>query len=433
MSWPGTSWGRVILHLDADAFFASCEQAVHPEYRGKPVVTGKERGIVAAASYEAKALGICRGVTLHDVRKICPEAIIVPSDYETYSLFSERIFAIMRRYTSDIETYGIDEAFADITGLARPLGMSYIQIGHAMQTAIENELGITVSVGIGPSKVLAKLGSKHRKPNGFTVISPGERTTYLAETPIGRLWGIGPKSTAYCHSLQIKTALDFANQPEAIVHQRFTKPLVEIWHELNGHSVLPVITEEKTSYGSISKTKTFTPSAMREFVYAQLLKNVENACIKARRHDLAARRIIIFLKQNDFRTSAAEAVINRATAYPQDLVRVLRELFDRIFVPGVVYRATGIVLTDIATANIQQTLFEPPVILERLQNVYEAVDELAEKYGKHTVHLAASASANRVASNGRERNEIPERKRSRLLGETTRKHLRIPLLMHDVR
>jgi DNA polymerase-4/DNA polymerase V len=97
------SWPRAIVHLDADAFFASCEQAIHPEYRGKPVITGKERGIVAAASYEAKRLGIGRGTPLWEVKKICPEAIIVPSDYETYSLFSKRMFEIMRRFTSDVE------------------------------------------------------------------------------------------------------------------------------------------------------------------------------------------------------------------------------------------------------------------------------------------------------------------------------------------
>ena len=97
---------RAILHVDGDAFFASCEQAVHPEYRGKPVITGKERGIVAAASYEAKAQGVSRGVPLSEVKKRCPDGIILPSDYETYSLFSRRMFAILRRFTSEVEEYG---------------------------------------------------------------------------------------------------------------------------------------------------------------------------------------------------------------------------------------------------------------------------------------------------------------------------------------
>src|SRR5512140_1486104 len=120
-----SSFPRALVHIDCDAFFASCEQALHPEYRGKPVVTGKERGIVAAASYEAKAKGVARGVPLWEVKKLCPDAIIVPSDYETYSLFSKRMFEIMRRFTDLVEEYSIDEAFVDVTGLRRPLRASY--------------------------------------------------------------------------------------------------------------------------------------------------------------------------------------------------------------------------------------------------------------------------------------------------------------------
>src|SRR5512137_2869283 len=112
-----SSLPRAIMHIDADAFFASCEQAIHPELRGRPVITGKERGIVAAASYEAKARGVTRVVRLSDVRKLCPDAVIVPSDYETYSLFSLRMLEILRRFSHDVEEYSIDEAFVDLTGL----------------------------------------------------------------------------------------------------------------------------------------------------------------------------------------------------------------------------------------------------------------------------------------------------------------------------
>src|SRR4030043_1017305 len=122
------SWPRAILHLDADAFFASCEQAIHPELKGKPVVTGRERGMVAAASYEAKAKGVKTGMIFSEVKKVCPEAIILPSDYETYSLFSVRMFEILRRFSPDVEEYSIDEAFADLTGMRRSLHSSYEKI-----------------------------------------------------------------------------------------------------------------------------------------------------------------------------------------------------------------------------------------------------------------------------------------------------------------
>ncbi len=129
-----SSWPQAILHLDADAFFASCEQAIHPELKGRPVITGKERGIVAAASYEAKARGVQRGVRLSEVKKLCPDAVILPSDYETYSLFSVRMFEIMRRFSPDVEEYSIDEAFVDLTGLRRSFHGSYEAIAEKMQT-----------------------------------------------------------------------------------------------------------------------------------------------------------------------------------------------------------------------------------------------------------------------------------------------------------
>jgi DNA polymerase-4 len=118
------SWPRAIIHVDGDAFFSSCEEAIQPDLRGKPVITSGERGIVACASYAAKALGIKRGVALHEAKRICPELVVLPSDYETYSLFSRRMFNIMRRFTPQMEEYSIDEAFADLTGMRRALRAS---------------------------------------------------------------------------------------------------------------------------------------------------------------------------------------------------------------------------------------------------------------------------------------------------------------------
>src|SRR5512141_2713247 len=218
------SWPRAILHLDADAFFASCEQAIHPELRGKPVITGKERGIVAAASYEAKARGIQRGMSLPEIKKVCPDVIIVPSDYETYSLFSVRMFEILRRFSPDVEEYSIDEAFVDLTGLRRSFHGSYGKIAQKMQEAVETELGITVSVGVSLSKVLAKIGSKHNKPHGLTLIPGREIHLYLEKLPVGKVWGIGPNTAAFLGKHGIKTALEYARKDEEFVKKYLSKP-----------------------------------------------------------------------------------------------------------------------------------------------------------------------------------------------------------------
>src|SRR5215831_11278028 len=148
---------RAIVHIDGDAFFAACEQSRRPKLQGRPVVTGKERGIASSMSYEAKARGVTRGMPLHDIRRLCPDCIIMPSDYETYSLFSVRMFDIVRRYTGDVEEYSIDECFADLTGLRRPLRMSYRQMVERIKSDLDTELGMTFSVGLAPTKVLAKV------------------------------------------------------------------------------------------------------------------------------------------------------------------------------------------------------------------------------------------------------------------------------------
>ncbi|NTW15016.1 MAG: DNA polymerase IV, partial [Candidatus Moranbacteria bacterium] len=175
---------RAILHIDGDAFFASCEQSRDPELRGKPVITGAERGIASSMSYEAKALGVTRAMRLHEIRKICPDVIILPSDYETYSLLSKRFFDVVRRYTPDVEEYGIDECFADITGWNRPLGIGYLAMAERIQKDLRRELGFTFSIGLASTKVLAKAGSKWKKPYGLTAIPNRDIPTYLSELPI---------------------------------------------------------------------------------------------------------------------------------------------------------------------------------------------------------------------------------------------------------
>src|SRR2546426_8529461 len=174
---------RAILHIDGDAFCASCEQSRRPKLQGRPVVTGKERGIAASMSYEAKARGVTRGMRIADIRKVCPDAVILPSDYETYSLLSARFFAIVRRYTPEVEEYSIDECFCDLTGLRRPLRMSYRQMAERIKHELDTELGFTFSVGLAPNKVIAKIASKWQKPSGLTVI-PGPRIhQFLKDLP----------------------------------------------------------------------------------------------------------------------------------------------------------------------------------------------------------------------------------------------------------
>jgi DNA polymerase-4 len=422
------SWPRAIVHIDGDAFFTSCEEAIHPELKGKPLITGGERGIVACASYAAKKMGIKRGVPLHEAHKICPGLIILPSDYETYSLFSRRMFGIVRRFTPDVEEYSIDETFADITGMRRALHASYEDIALRMKKEIEKELGLTVSVGLSITKVLAKVASKHQKPAGMTIIKGRAIADYLRHLPVEKIWGIGNATTNYLAKMGIRYALDFAQLPEKTVKEKFTKPGLEIWQELRGESVYPVVPEEKSSYASISKTKTFAPATTdAEYLFAHLVRNIESACIKARRYSLAPQKIAVFLKKNNFDTAGSEATLSRPCAHPMELSSIIRDLFNICYRPEELYRATGVILLNLVPdKNIQYTLFDNPLQVEKIKDIYGVADELSQKFGKHTLHLGSSHLIEKL---GKGRRGVPTaREQIRLPGETRRHHLSLPLI-----
>jgi len=422
------SWPQAILHIDGDAFFTSCEEVLHPELKGKPIITGAERGIVACASYAAKKIGIKRGVNLRDAKIICPGLVVLPSDYETYSLFSRRMFMIMRRFTPQVEEYSIDEAFADITGLRRPLRSSYENIARRIKTEIQREIGFTISVGLSLTKVLAKVGSKYQKPDGLTVV-PGRSIAYfLKDLPVDKIWGIGPATTAHLNKMGIKTALEFARMPEQSIKKSFTKPTMEIWQELCGQSVCPVISEEKSTYASISKTKTFAPSTSdADYLFAQLLRNLESACIKARRHKLAPRRIALFLKTTNFLYSGCEVRLNRPSAYPIDLSDLIRASFDSLYRKDILYRATGVVLMEMCSdLPVQYSLFDDAVRVDKVMILYEAMDEISHRFGKHALHLGGSHGIE-VMGKGK-RGESTVRESTQFFGETKRQHLGLPIL-----
>jgi DNA polymerase-4/DNA polymerase V len=425
---------KAILHIDGDAFFAACEQSRDPVLQGKPVIIGKERGIVASMSYEAKTRGVTRAMCLAEARRVCPDVVCLPSDYETYSLLSKRLFAIVRRFTPDVEEYSIDECFADITGLQRPLNKSYPKIAESIKQELDRELGFTFSVGLGSTKVIAKIASKWNKPSGLTCIPGRMLHRYLLNLPVEKLWGIGRQTSAFLAKKGIRTALEFARLPELWVTRHLTKPFYEIWQELHGESVLPLDTKEKEECQSIQKFKTFSPASNdREFVFAQISKNIENACMKARRHNLVARGGMCILRTKDFRDVALEIKFNRSTAFSHEVIHALAPLFEYLFSSKNFYRSTGVVLWKLTNEQERQlSLFDPTLQVEKYRKVYEAMDMLRHRYGKHTVFLGASFMAQKFSQHVGERGDEPARRGQLLRGETDRQRLDIPMLMGSI-
>jgi DNA polymerase-4/DNA polymerase V len=303
-------------------------------------------------------------------------------------------------------------------------------IARTMQDTIQKELGLSVSVGVSLSKVLAKIGSKHKKPHGITMIPGREIHLFLENLPVEKVWGIGPNTAAYLNKCGITTALQFARKDEGFVKQHLSKPYQEVWHELNGRSVYSVTTETKNSYQSISKAKTFTPASSDEtFVFGQLAKNLENACIKARRYSLAASRVVIFLRKQDFTSSGVELKLSRPTAYPVELFELLREGFRHLYQAKALYRQTGVVLAGMVGENgVQYSLFEDATKIEKMAKIYESIDRISQKFGKHTIQHAASLPAKLQAQHEGARGDIPVRRAILFKGENKRQRLRLPML-----
>jgi len=423
-----SSFPRAILHVDGDAFFTSVEQSVHPHLRGRSVVSGKERGIIACASYEAKALGIKRGVSLWDARRICPELVVLPSDYETYSIFSKRMFEIMRRFTPEVEEYSIDEGFADITGMRRVFRCSYKEIARQVQSAIQQELDLTVSVGLGLTKCLAKIASDYRKPNGITAVQGKHIHLFLQRVPLADVWGIGPSAQQLLGKYGIKTAYDFVLREERWVRRMLHKPGWEIWRELRGHSVKKLELQERPPPASIMKGKTFSVvSRDRDYIYAKLIRNMESAFIKLRRCKMRVGEVTVCLRAKDYNERAVGAKLNRATSNAMEITPLVEQMFNQLYVAGREYRSTTVVLGRMESDLQQQyDLFDDQVRIERMREVAQVVDRINRRYGKHRIFLGTGLALDGVECN--DRDQPCWRKLNLLEGETNRQRIRIPRL-----
>src|SRR5438034_7676909 len=202
---------KTILHVDLDAFVAAVEQRDRPELRGRPVVVGgggpHDRGVVSAASYEARRFGVRSAMPLRTAAALCPDAVFLPVDGSKYLSVSREVMAILRRYTPQIEPISIDEAFLDVTGSIALFGDGE-RIGREIKAAIGDELALTASAGVATTKLVAKIASELRKPDGLVVVPPGDEAAFLAPLPISRLWGVGPSTAAALRDFGVATIGD---------------------------------------------------------------------------------------------------------------------------------------------------------------------------------------------------------------------------------
>jgi DNA polymerase-4/DNA polymerase V len=386
---------KAILHIDGDAFFVGVEVAKNPKLKGLPVVTGQERGIVSALSYEAKALGITRGMPIFRVNKEFPSVIVLPGDYKEYVRYSEMMFEIVKRYAQDVEEYSIDECFADLTGFDIPYKMSYKEIAEKIKKDVNGELNLSVSLGVAPTKVLAKIASNWQKPNGLTVIEKNEIDEFTKKTQIDRIWGIGPKTSAKLSNLKINTAKDFTDKSIEWIREHCSKPYESIWHELKGESILHIDSERKTKYSSIQKTRSFHPATNDEgFLLSQISKHVEESCAKARHYKLFPKEISIFLKTKEFKYKTTSFTMDTPTNAPEQIIAICRKEFKNIYNPGVLYRTAGVTLRKLVpTTSIQNDLFGSTKQVDKFEFLHNHIDLLEKKHNKKLIYLGTTHKA----------------------------------------
>ena len=257
-------------------------------------------------------------------------------------------------------------------------------------------MNISVSIGVGPTKVIAKTASKWKKPHGTTLIPMESIHESLSQIPIGDIWGIGYKTAEKLKFMEYDTAGKFAACSEKNLFEFAEKPLIEIWNELNGVMMFPINLEHKAQK-SIMKTLSFIPHKTdRDELFSELVRNVENACIKARRHGLMAYRVSWFLKTKERRYQSNEFILDTPTYSPSVIIKHLKEQFDVTNTKGRAYRSTGINLTRlIHKENLQEDMFGIHDSVRNNEDVFKTIDSISKKYGRHTLFIASGMKAHR--------------------------------------
>jgi DNA polymerase IV len=317
---------RKILHVDMDAFYASVEQRDNPSLRGKPVAVGGDpttRGVVAAASYEARTFGVRSAIPMSRAVRLCPSLVIVRPDFHKYRAVSQQVFAIFREVTPLVEPLSLDEAYLDVTENAwsEPLG---VNVARRLKTAIRDATQLTASAGVAPNKFLAKIASGWKKPDGLTVVAPERVESFLQGLPVDALWGVGPVTAARLREHGIEKLIDIRARPpaelEAIVGS-LASWLVDLAHGRDDRAVEP--NRAAKSAGS-EETYASDLSSLSE-IRQEIEKMARDVATWLERKSITARTVTIKVRYSDFTTvtrsqsapeptSDAHAIVTRAIA-----------------------------------------------------------------------------------------------------------------------
>lgn len=392
------SMQRVVCHIDMDAFFVSVEELFDPSLKGKPVVVGgqaNQRGVVSAASYEARKYGVHSAMPLRTAVRLCPHAIFVDGHFGRYREYSKKIYAVLNRFSPKVEMASIDEAYIDLTGTGRLFGPP-MHAGHLLHTAIYDETQLKCSLGLASSRMVAKVSSDQAKPNGILYIVPGAEARFLAPLEIRKIPGIGGKTEAALHRIGIRRVGDLAELDEGFLLERFGKWGLALAGKARGADAGGWFDADIGGGGdpkSISHEHTFAEdTADRGQLETTLLKLSEMVSRRLREHQLYAHTIQLKLRDEDFSTVTRATSLDHATQLDREVAGAVIGLFRKAWNDHTPVRLLGVQASALDSAEGQMNLLEEPSTA-RLRDAFRAVDHIRGRYGETSISLARSMKA----------------------------------------
>lgn len=388
-----SDWSRIIIHVDMDAFFASVEQLLNPEWKGKPVIVGadpdggKGRGVVSAASYEARKFGVHSAMPISQAYRLCPHGIFVHPHGHVYSEYSRRFFKVLHTFSPLVEGLSIDEAFLDMSGSLHLFG-TVEELGKRLKEEIFMNTGLKASVGIAPSKSVAKIASEVNKPDGLTLVPPGVVQDFLDKLPVNRLWGIGKKTHEQLQKLGIHTVYELRRYPPDILEKKFGKMGIHIHKMALGEDSRPVSPEEEVK--SVSNETTFDKDTNDgNFVRQTIFALSEKVGGRLRRSHLRGHTIHLKIRFSDFKTYTRCHTLRDSTNLTEDIFQIAEMLLAE-FLPLEHYvRLVGVGVSGIKDeVGAQLSLWD--MNNQKKMKLEQILDKLQDKFGSDVIRHAES-------------------------------------------
>jgi len=383
-----TSMNRVILHIDMDAFYASVEQMDNPTLKGRPVIVGgtSHRGVVSAASYEAREFGVRSAMPIFKAKQRCPDGVYLPVRMNRYQEVSRQVMEILKRFSPLVEQVSIDEAYMDISGVDRLLGLP-IDMGLEVKRSIRETTSLTCSIGIAPNKFLAKVASDLHKPDGLTIIPPEKVPKFIEKLPIEKVPGVGKKTVQTLHKMKVLTLGDVQNLSERELLKKTGKFGERLLALSRGIDETPVLAHMASK--SISSEKTLSVDTNdKEILKKRLLIQSEMVGKRAREKGVKGTTVTLKLKRADFKQLTRRVTIEEATHSTNTIYEQGLKLLAQVKAPTK-FRLIGIGLSNLVpVADIprQLSLFGKTEPNDRSwENVERAMDAIKERFGRDAI------------------------------------------------